>query len=131
MPRTAMVLVSRSISRMPFGSLIRFCFQSAMGAYGIKRCTLITNFNRPGRPRMKRTVAAFAVLLFATALSADDAGRYLVGTRRAFHAGALQAVRNTIEFEPAQVAPFRVFDGFAATLTADEVAELRASREVR
>ncbi|HYI11344.1 MAG TPA: S8 family serine peptidase [Thermoanaerobaculia bacterium] len=80
---------------------------------------------------MKRTIAALAILLFATALSAADARRYLVGTRRAAHTGALQAVRNTIEFEPSQVAPFRIFDGFAATLTEDEADELRASREVR
>lgn len=82
------------------------------------------------RQTLKRIVVALFALLLATAAVADTQ-RYLVGTKRASRAGALKAVRDTVAFEPRHVTAFETFDGFAATLTEEEAAELRASREVR
>ena len=81
---------------------------------------------------MKRAVVfSFAVLLLATTAFASDTRRYLVGTKapftsvRAFHDSADAPV------ELRRVHAFETFRGFAADLTADEVAALRHSGEVR
>ncbi|HUP61036.1 MAG TPA: S8 family serine peptidase [Thermoanaerobaculia bacterium] len=85
---------------------------------------------------MKRTViAAFALLIFAAAAhAAEEPQRYLVATKRPFRAGALaDVVRNARQGAEAlrNVEGFRSFDGFAADLTASEVAELRRNGAVR
>jgi serine protease len=79
---------------------------------------------------MIRTTAAAFVILVSTSLFAGDAQQYLVATRRPFAHGAVRELRQSIANR--EVTGFRVaFDGFAATLTASEVARLRASSEVR
>jgi serine protease len=89
---------------------------------------------------MLRIVPALASLLLlspaaiaADSSSAPEIQRYLVATAKPFGKGTLRAVRDSVDgtVEPRAVRGFRSFDGFAATLTADELAALRASREVR
>src|SRR5215212_5103918 len=113
---------------MPRASLIRLSFQSGIGGKRIR-------FHRRGGTlsHMKRTiVAAFVILLSASAL-ADDGQRYLVATKRPFRAGGLAAALREArqQVTPRDVVGFDTFDGFAAELTASEVAALRASTEVR
>lgn len=82
---------------------------------------------------MKRaTVFLFAVLL-ATTVSAAETRRYLVATKRPFAAGGLKALQDSVDtsVELRRVNGFQAFRGFAAELTEDEVATLRASKEVR
>jgi serine protease len=82
---------------------------------------------------LKRTLAALFTLGLAVSTFAADAQRYLVATKRPFHAGAMQALRQSVngEVEPRDVVAFEAFTGFAATLSEAEVATLRTSREVR
>ena len=83
---------------------------------------------------MRHTILAAAfVILFSTTISAADSQRYLVATKRPFHAGALGAVMRDARagFEPRDVTGFATFDGFAANLSDAEVATLRKSGEVR
>ena len=85
---------------------------------------------------MKRTAAALAVLV-SLAVSADafasETKRYLVATKRPFAQGAFRAVREAIRDggAPLNLQGFRSFDGFAADLTAEDVAALSRSPEVR
>jgi subtilisin family serine protease len=83
--------------------------------------------------KSKRTLVALATLCLAVSAFAADPQRYLVATKRPFHAGAMQALRHSVngEVEPRNVVPFETFSGFAATLSEAEVATLRTSREVR
>jgi serine protease len=77
-------------------------------------------------------VAAFA-LLVASAAFAADTQQYLVATKHAFKTGALaEAIRDAGGVvHPRNVIGFETFNGFAADLTADEVAALRSSSSVR
>lgn len=82
---------------------------------------------------MKRTIVAMLLLLGSTAAFAEDTQRYLVATRRPFRNDAVRAVIRDLRsiVSPRAVVGFQTFDGFAADLTASEVAALRMSREVR
>jgi serine protease len=83
---------------------------------------------------MKR-FAAFAALAFlATGAFASGTQRYLVATQHPFHAGTLAGIakeaRQGLELRGAEGFG-EAFDGFAADLTADEVAELKRNSNVR
>jgi serine protease len=82
---------------------------------------------------MVRIAPALIALVFTTAAFAADAQRYLVATKHPFGPGTLTALRDGVDqpVEPRDVYGFRSFRGFAATLTADELAALQASSEVR
>ncbi|MDQ3280072.1 MAG: S8 family serine peptidase [Acidobacteriota bacterium] len=82
---------------------------------------------------MKRIVLAAVALFLATTAFAADTHRYLVATKRPIANGGLRAVRDSVDsnVEFRSVDTFQTFDGFAATLTEEEVRQLRASREVR
>ena len=76
---------------------------------------------------MKRSIVAAFVVLFSTALHAEN--RYLVATKHPFGNGTLKEVRQALA--AGDITPFEAFKGFAATLSEAEVATLRASNEVR
>ena len=67
-------------------------------------------------------------LLSAPSFAAD---RYLVATRKAPANSELRMVRESSEFRAHSVRAFKAVEAFAADLTADEVAALRRSPEVR
>lgn len=78
-------------------------------------------------------VAALLTLALATTAAAEETHRYLVATKKPFRAGALAAVLRDArqDVSPREVEGFHSFDGFAADLTASEVAELRRNPNVR
>jgi serine protease len=82
---------------------------------------------------MKRLAAATLVFL-ATSAFAADTQRYLIATERPFQAGTLAAIvreaRQGLQLRDAEGFG-AAFDGFAADLTSDEVAELRKNANVR
>ncbi|MEA2463202.1 MAG: in, partial [Acidobacteriota bacterium] len=82
---------------------------------------------------MKRATVILFVLLLTTTAFAAETRRYLVATKRPFAAGSLKALQDSVDtsVELRRVNGFEAFRGFAAELTDDEVATLRASKEVR
>jgi serine protease len=78
---------------------------------------------------MIRTIAAAAIILVSTALSAGDAQRYLIATKRPLGNGALAGIVK--DARAGNVRAFRTFTGFAATLTAAQVTALRESTDIR
>ncbi|HEX8620102.1 MAG TPA: S8 family serine peptidase [Thermoanaerobaculia bacterium] len=82
---------------------------------------------------MKRPVVFLLAIFLTTTLHAADTQRYLVATKRPFAAGGLKAFQDSVDtsVELRRVNGFETFRGFAADLTAEEVAALRASKEVR
>src|SRR6266849_171188 len=73
-------------------------------------------------------------LLLATGLTAGPvvaADRYLVATRKAPRSTELRMIRESSEFRSHAVRAFDAVDAFAADLTADEVAALKRSSDVR
>ncbi|HYK05040.1 MAG TPA: S8 family serine peptidase [Thermoanaerobaculia bacterium] len=82
---------------------------------------------------MKRATVILFVLLLTTTAFAAETRRYLVATKRPFAAGGFKALQDSVDtsVELRRVNGFVAFRGFAAELTDDEVATLRASREVR
>lgn len=78
---------------------------------------------------MIRTIAAAAVILVSTTLSAGDAQRYLIATKRPLGHGALAGIVK--DARAGNISSFQTFNGFAATLTAAQVTELRASADIR
>jgi len=82
---------------------------------------------------MKRTLFLVPALLLTTAAFAADTQRYLVGTRAPLQGKVRAAMKQMVgeEFEKRDVTAFQSFTGFAAYLTAEEVAALRASNDVR
>jgi serine protease len=81
---------------------------------------------------MKRTIVAALVILFSGSAFAEGQ-RYLVATRRPFREGVLKVIvgETRDRLAPRDVTGFETFTGFAAELTASEVAELRRSSHVR
>lgn len=81
---------------------------------------------------MKRLAVAIVALVVSVTAFAEGTQRYLVATHKAFRAGGAEALRR-VQLDPVvtDVTPFESFNGFAAALTSDEVARLRASGEVR
>src|SRR5436190_18718004 len=80
---------------------------------------------------MKRTAAALLAVLLSTPLFASETQRYLVGTTRAFRFESKHIARTLPSLEALNVQAFRTFKGFAANLTPEEAAELRADANVR
>lgn len=80
---------------------------------------------------MKRSLAFLIAAALTVPLFAQETARYIVATRRSAHIADLRMLRDAGDSERHAVREFEELDGFAATLTASEVAELRASREVR
>jgi subtilisin family serine protease len=78
---------------------------------------------------MKSAALAVLALLIAASASAGETQRYLVGTKRGPRIGTLAATLR----EPAErrLRDFRLIDGFAVDLTADEAAALRSDPNVR
>ncbi len=74
------------------------------------------------------------MVFLTTSAFAADTQRYLVATERPFRAGTLAAIareaRQGLEFRGAEGFG-AAFDGFAADLTSDEVAELKKNTNVR
>src|SRR5215213_11876713 len=97
MPRTAIVLVSRSMSEMPRESLTRFCFQSAMRSTLSDVVLLFEPTRRRGEPLMKRIAAFLFVLLLTTTAFAAETRRYLVATKRPFAAGGFKALQDSVD----------------------------------
>jgi len=79
---------------------------------------------------MKRIPALLLAIAIAAPLFAEDAARYIVATRRPARLAELRMLRDAEEVDRHVVRTFREFDGFAATLTAKEAADLRRSQEV-
>jgi len=80
-------------------------------------------------PKTRNVVLSLIVLFTSANLSA--ATRYIVGLRGPLHSAKVPMVRDADVAETHDVRRFENFNSFAAELTDDEVAELRASREVR
>ena len=81
---------------------------------------------------MKRTALGALVLFVTTAALASETQRYLVATKHAVRTTSLGSLAQELR-EPAdrRVSGFSAVDGFAADLTASEVAALRQSPDVR
>lgn len=81
---------------------------------------------------MKRClVLLLALAALASPLTAGETHRYIVGTRGAARIADLRMVRDVDAAAQHEVRLFDVIPAFAADLTDEEVAELRASRSVR
>ena len=78
-----------------------------------------------------RPLTVFSVVLCLFASSAESAQRYLVATRAAARQTPLRMLRDGTEVRVHGVRSFEAVDGFAADLTPSEVAQLKASPEVR
>jgi serine protease len=80
-----------------------------------------------------KAAAALAFLLVAAGVSAETTQRYLIATTTPYRPGTIAAiVRESRQgLSPRDVAGFQSFDGFAADLTASEVAELQRNPHVR
>jgi subtilisin family serine protease len=78
---------------------------------------------------MRSAVALFALSLIAAPGFAAE--RYLVATRRPARDSEIRMVRESREFRAHAVRAFEAVNAFAAELTAEEVAALRRSPEVR
>src|SRR2546430_1943473 len=78
---------------------------------------------------MRALAALLAVGLIAGPAVAAD--RYLVATRQAAKSTELRLVRESAEFRSHAVRAFDAVDAFAADLSADEVAMLKRSSDVR
>ena len=78
---------------------------------------------------MRLPTLLLAVGLIAGPLAAAD--RYMVATRSAPRSTQIRMIRESGEFRSHAVRAFDTVDAFAADLTADEVAALRRSSEVR
>src|SRR5688500_13727677 len=79
---------------------------------------------------MKRLLVLSFLLLAATSAFAAETQRYLISTRSAPRKGRLQLTTNSVEIAKHRVRTFRNINAFAADLTAEEVAALKASGEV-
>src|SRR5438128_1142144 len=78
---------------------------------------------------MRPLAAVLAIALSAASVEAAD--RYLVATRSDARETPLRLLRDSGEFRSHDVRPFWSVKAFAADLTADEVAELKRSADVR
>jgi subtilisin len=79
--------------------------------------------------KTRNVLLSLIVLFLAVDLSA--ATRYIVGLRGPLHSAKVPMLRDAVEAETHDVRQFVNFNSFAAELTDDEVAALRASRDVR
>lgn len=79
---------------------------------------------------MKRLFPAVLLLVLTTPALAADTQRYLVATRRPPIAADIRQILGE-SIEAREVVPFETFRGFAVTLSEDEAAELRSSKQVR
>jgi len=81
---------------------------------------------------MKQFLLTLALCALAAPLFAEgSAGRYIVMTRPSAREAQIQLLQSDGPATDRQVREFRQIDGFAATLTAEEVARLRRSPDVR
>src|SRR5579884_857058 len=78
-----------------------------------------------------RPLAAVTLALCLSIPAAESAERYLVATRIAPREAPLRMLRDSGEARTHAVRAFQSVDAFAATLTPDEVAQLKASPHVR
>jgi serine protease len=82
--------------------------------------------------RMKRFVVAALAAVLSFSAVAEEAQRYLVATRPAARVRTLEMLQRVqLDPETAAVRDFKAFDGFAATLSREQVDQLRASGQVR
>src|SRR5687768_16136208 len=79
---------------------------------------------------MKRLLSLAFLILTAAGAFAAETQRYLVATRTAPRKGGLRLATNAAEIARHRVRTFKNINAFAADLTLEEVAELRASGEV-
>src|SRR3954452_5510920 len=89
--------------------------------------TVISSVNM--NPKTRSVLLSLIVLCTAFNLSA--ATRYIVGLRGPLRSAKVPMVRDADLAETHDVRRFENFNSFAAELTAEEVTELRASRDVR
>ncbi len=81
---------------------------------------------------MKRSLLAVSLLLLAALPgAAQTKTRYMIGTKAAGRTAASRLLQSNDEMRAHDVRAFDNFDGFAATLSADEAATLRGSAGVR
>jgi subtilisin family serine protease len=80
---------------------------------------------------MKRTTLGVLVVLLSTAAVAEETQRYVVATRRPARVAVSALARELRDPAAKRVDSFTLVDGFAATLTPSEAAELRRSPDVR
>lgn len=79
-----------------------------------------------------RPLAAVVTLCFATgALASPSTSRYLIALRHPAHQAQLHILRDSDDFRDHEARVFAAIDAFAASLSADEAAQLRRSPEVR
>jgi serine protease len=79
---------------------------------------------------MKRTLVLLILALTATSLFAQETMRYVVSTRTSPREGRFRVMSNATTIARANVRTFANVNGFAANLTAEEVAELKRSGNV-
>lgn len=79
---------------------------------------------------MKRLLLLALSLAATTTFAAESTDRYLITTRQPAKTMRLRMMVNSDEVRRHDIHTFENFNAFAATLTAEEVAELRASGEI-
>src|SRR3569832_1441938 len=80
---------------------------------------------------MKRALAAVTFLTLAAPLFGASAGRYIVMTRPAFRHHQVTLLQSESPDADHAVREFQTIDGFAATLTDEEVTQLKHAAGVR
>src|SRR4051812_26094055 len=80
---------------------------------------------------MKRALAVVAFLTLGTPLFGASAGRYIVMTRPALRQHQITLLQSESPDADHAVREFQTIDGFAATLTDEEVTQLKQSAGVR